>query len=891
MAAGGAALLAAFGAVHELKSPAQNKVMLDAIRGKTPGEAAVILRDEAVKTADENLVEPLTKAADELDAISEQGVKAQNEAQMELDLETKALVEETAALEAPKPKEEAKGAPAEQKPAEGKSEAVLGIKNADVDAELASMDMEPTTHGESITMRQMLDDATATAKRDPEAGRRLARELQDKPRPITAREDALLTHELNRIAVDRDAAEVALEKAGKSGDENAVSEAIDRVRDAQEAYRSVAEVSTRVGTENAQGLAMRRLMVKRDFSLAAMERAVSTAREGKPLSPEVQAEIKALHEKIATTQKALDDYIASRPKAEPARPPSTPRVRPQNRITAALSEQATAARERIKARALEGRQYSGLDPQELADHAIIGADYIAKGVSKFAQWSEAMVKEFGEKIRPSLRSIYAEASKKASQERRLGAAKTRMEKQAETLREKTAARDISPKPKPEPLHLDKEANRLQAELEIAKQEFEAMKKRETYERLTPFRKVTTHAADLYDGARALMTTGELSFLGRQGGFFAAGHPIKVARMLPDAFKALISNPKEAHAINLRVLNHPDIRSATQSKLTLLDEGATLTRQEEAFMGRLTNYLSPKNIPGIKRIPGVSSIPGPREFNQAAIVFLNQLRFEMFRSMKESSGGLDAAEQAQVAKFVNQATGRGGLGSLEGAAVPVARFLFAPRFLASRFQIATGHSMWGGTWRTRRLIAKEYARTLVGLSAFYAAAYSALEAGDDDVEISDDPTSSDFGKIRIGKTRLDPLGGVSQAIVFSARTADAAIRAGQRELADTDAGKKAIDNGIDWGRTFDRFRRSKMHPVPAAIENLFRGTDLGNEEATMVNQTTNMMMPLTWEDIYEALEEQDLPEGSALAILAVLGAGLQTYDANKSKTVPSTTYEK
>lgn len=76
-----------------------------------------------------------------------------------------------------------------------------------------------------------------------------------------------------------------------------------------------------------------------------------------------------------------------------------------------LSKEADAARERINKRLKEGRQMSGLDPEDLKDSAIIGADLIAKGVTKFAEWSESMVKDLGERIRPHLKAIFNEARK------------------------------------------------------------------------------------------------------------------------------------------------------------------------------------------------------------------------------------------------------------------------------------------------------------------------------------------------------------------------------------------------------------------------------------------------------------------------------------------------
>lgn len=860
-AAGMATLLAAFGTVHELKTPAERKALVQEIRGKTPEQAATVLRDEAVKTPNEALVEPLTKAADELDAISKPGVKAAQEAQMELALEEQKLNEEAA-----KPAEAPKTPTEPQNAVETTGERTTGIKNSAVDRQLEEMGLVPGEHGEKTTDAAEFEKARVRMEEDPFAGKTLVEELNAKARPVSAEEVAILAREAAGKAIERDKAEKAFDKAIETGDQGKIDSANARAVAAQQAFEDTMRASDVAGTSQAQAFRIRQRMVKDDFSLAAMERKVKMASKEGKITPDTQAEIKALHEKIASTQKALDDYIASRPKDEPT---PKPKARPPLRIAAALSEQAQAARERIRARQAEGRQYSGLDPQELLDHAIIGADYIAKGVTKFDKWAEAMVKEMGEKIRPHLRAIYQEASKKAHEESRLATAKTRMEKRTKELQEKTAAKDITPKPKPEPLHLDKEANRLQAELEIAKQEFESMKKRQIYEGYNPFQKVATHAADLYDAARLVMTTGEFSFILRQGKMGVLSHPVLAAKAIPDTIRALAADPTEAHAINLRVLNHPDIGAAKAAKLHLLDEGASLNKQEEMLMGRLAG-----------------SIPLVKRFNQAGIVFMNRLRFDLFNEMRKSSGGLDAAEQKQLAMFVNEATGRGTLGKLEPSAVNLARVMFAPRYLASRIQLATGHSLWGGTFATRRIIAKEYARSLVGLGLYYTALKLALGSGNQEADIGEDPRSSDFGKIKIGNTRLDPLAGLSQVIVFGARTASGEKATSKGHIVPI-RGDKVPYGGEKWSDVAANFARSKLHPVPGAIINLFDGTDLAGNKADVTNQALNMAAPLTYLDIYQALEEQDLPEGAALSLLAILGEGLQTYDSNKSKGIHAT----
>jgi hypothetical protein len=114
----------------------------------------------------------------------------------------------------------------------------------------------------------------------------------------------------------------------------------------------------------------------------------------KPVSPEP-----------ASGPKTAAETPAAAGSAEPVKPSLA------DKIVATLDTQAEAARARIRARS--GQLKAGLDPSELADYAIIGASHIAKGVVRFADWSKAMVGEFGDRVKPHLKEIFAASHKHA----------------------------------------------------------------------------------------------------------------------------------------------------------------------------------------------------------------------------------------------------------------------------------------------------------------------------------------------------------------------------------------------------------------------------------------------------------------------------------------------
>lgn len=97
-----------------------------------------------------------------------------------------------------------------------------------------------------------------------------------------------------------------------------------------------------------------------------------------------------------------------KPKAEkPPKPPQAPKdKRVRDNVISFLDAQEAAAKERLRAR---GIRVSSTPLDIWADYAIIGAAKMARGSIKFADWSEQMVKDLGESVKPHLQNLYDRA--------------------------------------------------------------------------------------------------------------------------------------------------------------------------------------------------------------------------------------------------------------------------------------------------------------------------------------------------------------------------------------------------------------------------------------------------------------------------------------------------
>lgn len=741
----------------------------------------------------------------------------------------------------------------------------ISMKNAAIDAERVARGEEPILQQAAQGDQEIWDKATKAIDENPGVVDEIVNRHLDSPDVVSAEEQAILFQRKIDLKNQFDESTKLID-TGTLSPEDQIIERDKRARLLDE-INAVEEVSNKAGSETGRALRYRQLAANEDYTLSSLM-AKESAAKGRRLTLDEENQIAMLSRQLSEAQAKLAEkeqelIEKEAPKAPPKR----------SRIVQVLSDRADAARERIKARLASGQVSAGIDPALIKDIAEIGAYHLARGIEKTAEWSAEIVKEFGEKIVPHLAAIRSESEKiRAAQlaeetaATKLKAVKTRKMGDIVKFQNKITLGELEPQ-KRAALAKDAEYNRLQARYEQLKAEAAARLEKARFEKLSLLGKAREMAVNTYDAARNIMTTGEFSFILRQGKFAALSHPIITAKTVPSAFRALFTDEVGARAIDLETMNQPEMAAARAAKLHIVDEGAKLSRQEEIFASKWA-----ENIPIV------------RNFNQAGRVFLNKLRFDVWKTLRQSVDATTPAQDAVLAKFVNEATGRGTLGGAEPAAVALGRAFFSPRYLASRVQLLVGHSMWGGDLTTRRIIAKEYAKALVGLGLYYTLLAQMKDKNGKPATIEKDPRSSDFGKVKLGNTRLDPLAGLAQVIVFGARTATLERKDSKGRVQSLQSGKFGAPK---WSDVAANFARSKLHPVPGAIINLFNGTDLGGNPATVQNQALNLSMPLTYMDVYQALEEQDLPEGVALSLLTMLGDGLQTYDTSRKRPKPPT----
>ena len=360
-----------------------------------------------------------------------------------------------------------------------------GLRNSITDQEREARGLPPVVEPARHEFGSTWDEASKLIDENPNAGIDLVTELRKKPRPITDTENALLLHRQIDLQnqFDRTAERLINGDEGYTAETRAADSA--KLAVLSDDLLDIYDVGKKTGTEQGRGLAARKILANEDYSLSGMVTKRRAANDGRKLSEPQMKQIEDLHAKIEATQKAFDDYVERTnermAKMEKTRPGT--RNTDRNVVSKYISEQADAARQRIKER-LTGERSSTIGADMIADYAIIAADHLSRGLEAGAE----LVKEFGDTIKPHLNDIIEKArahldewgadvegkpdGKMTPEQRRLSSYKARARTRAQDYKDRLASGDLGPKPKPAPLVLDAEGEALKAEAQRAKDAFQ-----------------------------------------------------------------------------------------------------------------------------------------------------------------------------------------------------------------------------------------------------------------------------------------------------------------------------------------------------------------------------------------------------------------------------------
>lgn len=339
-----------------------------------------------------------------------------------------------------------------------------------------------------------------------------------------------------------------------------------------------------------------------------------------------------------------------------------------------------------------------------------------------------------------------------------------------------------------------------------------------------------------------------------------------AKSFVDFYKTVTNKEDMDYAVRLDILSRKNYRNGLYAKQKLA-VGAV----EEAYPSSL-----PERIPILGRIFKGSEL--------AFSLWAKRTRADIFDRL------VDLAEKngqsiEGLGEFVNSLTGRGNIGKLENAGSFLNNLFFAPRFLKANIDAATlgATDLKGKSAFVRKQMAKAYLK-YAGFTFAILGLIAAFQDPDDKI-VETDPTSSDFGKIKIGNTRFDISGGVISLYTLMARLllkkSKSSVTGITREIGTGEQGSQSF------GDLMLNFFEGKMSPFTKTLVDIYRGYDFSGKKVDKDYLIKAFLLPIPVENAIENIDKESRPIYLAGLIADALGVGTTTYVAEEDWSAKNT----
>lgn len=372
--------------------------------------------------------------------------------------------------------------------------------------------------------------------------------------------------------------------------------------------------------------------------------------------------------------------------------------------------------------------------------------------------------------------------------------------------------------------------------------------------------------------KSLVSSLDFSASLRQGVIFAFSKPGITFRPSGAFFKQFkfAFSPKAFEKWYEDLKNSPDYSLIRRAELYISDPtkvSGGLSAREEAFMSDLAEKLP---LIGIY----------VRASGRAYTGFLNKLRVDVFLQLAkklQKEGVNDVASMKSLAKFVNNATGRGDLGKLGKIAEELNLLLFSPRLIASRFNML--NPVWYAKQKPAvRLEAIKSFAEFIGVGVTILALLKIALGKNVNVEL--DSRSTDFGKLRVGNTRWDIWGGFQQWVRVISQVVSGYRKTSKGEVVELSPKKFPYETRLS---VVENFLRGKLSPTASMIADAIEGETAFGEKITAGSIVQRLAVPLYLQDIDEAIKTWGLDALFTVGVPGAFGVGVQTYQEAKPLT--------
>jgi hypothetical protein len=365
--------------------------------------------------------------------------------------------------------------------------------------------------------------------------------------------------------------------------------------------------------------------------------------------------------------------------------------------------------------------------------------------------------------------------------------------------------------------------------------------------------------------RSLMSTLDASFGMRQALPLAASHPKLWAKEYGGSFKYFGGKggarrySRDMSAIE----KHQNFDMWKEAGVNFTDVGRKMGHREEAFPSPIAEKLTGGDRSPIR----MSSRAYTGAANRLRITYAEHLLEKAQKQGYKNTVKL----REDIARLVNAHTGRGSLpGSLEKAGPALNTVFFSPRLFASRIETVALAGHKGLHPFVRREAQGSVAKIAGGVGAVTAGAAAA------GAKVETDPRNADFGKVKLGNTRVDPWAGFQQPVRAASQIASG-------KIISSTTGKTLRLSGGNAPSPLERFVESKLSPQAGIVMDVaHRKTFLG-DPITLKGEAKSHLIPLGAQDAYQVTKDtHSIAKGAGALALSSVGVGVQNYSAKSKK---------
>jgi hypothetical protein len=265
---------------------------------------------------------------------------------------------------------------------------------------------------------------------------------------------------------------------------------------------------------------------------------------------------------------------------------------------------------------------------------------------------------------------------------------------------------------------------------------------------------------------------------------------------------------------------------------------------------------------------IGDLPGIKHSQRAYDGLLLKLRMEtseaLFEKLKRVQGKEfnPAVARHYISKYVNTSTGVGDIKALGQLGEIFQHIMFAPKYTASRLEMLNP-TFYINQPKGLRMEAWRNAFAMAGFTA--AVNTVGYFAGG---KLQGDFRSSDAGKVRFGKTRVDSGSGFLQPMVLAYRM----LKGQTMSASDEHYGKLSNMDG-SYGAPSKRdlllrFLENKLAPMYGVTDKALQGYDFEGKPYNIPAEVAKSFVPLIMEDLYDLYMEEDMTRTQK----AIVGAG-------------------